>query len=287
MDLKNRLRRYSLVVLGTLVLSFATKLFVIPGNLLGTGGTGISLAMNHYFGIPVPVFAFIFNMTMLVLAWWLLGKKFAITTVFCSVFYPVLLAVLDEVLGEVHITDNMMLNAIYAGMGVGLAIGLVVHGGGCTGGTDPISLIMEKYFRVPVAVTVWIVDIIVLGMQAFYHPLEDLLYGVLLVMAITITLDKVLLMGKSKTEVKIISEFPDKIRDAIMEKVDRGVTMLHGEGGYLHHDTEVVMTVVATKELVKIERLAREVDPACFVIVNRVTEVWGKGFTAEKKRIAK
>lgn len=287
MDLKNRLRRYSLVVLGTLVLSFATKLFVIPGNLLGTGGTGISLAMNHYFGIPVPVFAFIFNMTMLVLAWWLLGKKFAITTVFCSVFYPVLLGVLDEVLGEVHITDNMMLNAIYAGMGVGLAIGLVVHGGGCTGGTDPISLIMEKYFRVPVAVTVWIVDIIVLGMQAFYHPLDDLLYSVLLVMAITITLDKVLLMGKSKTEVKIISEFPDKIRDAIMEKVDRGVTMLHGEGGYLHHDTEVVMTVVATKELVKIERLAREVDPACFVIVNRVTEVWGKGFTAEKKRIAK
>lgn len=285
MQKMNRIRRFLFVVFGTVVLATATKAFLLPANLMGTGGTGIALTMDHYFGIPVPVFSFCFNMVTLALGWWLLGRQFALTTVICSVFYPVLLGVLDEVLGDFRVTDNTLLNAIFAGVGIGLAIGLVVRGGGCTGGMDPISLILEKYFRIPVSATVWVADLIVLLMQSAFHPLEDLLYGIILIMGITVTLDKVLLMGTSKTEVKIISEHPSEIRDAIMTKLDRGVTLLHGQSGYLHHNTEVVLTVIATKELVKIERVAREVDPACFVIVNRVSEVWGRGFTTEKKKL--
>ena len=110
-----------------------------------------------------------------------------------------------------------------------------------------------------------------------------LLCGILLLMAISVALNKVLLMGTSKTEVKIISSRAEKIRDAILSKVDRGVTMLHGEGGYLHIDTEVILSVVSNHEMIKIERLAREIDPDCFMIVNRVTEVWGRGFSRSKQ----
>ena len=69
----------------------------------------------------------------------------------------------------------------------------------------------------------------------------------------------------------------------MLRKLERGVTLLHGESGYLHRNTEVVLTVIASKELAKIERIVREVDPSCFIIVNRVSEVWGRGFTAAKK----
>jgi uncharacterized membrane-anchored protein YitT (DUF2179 family) len=89
-------------------------------------------------------------------------------------------------------------------------------------------------------------------------------------------------LGTSKTEVKIISEKALQIRDGILSQVDRGVTILHGEGGYGHGDTEVLLSIVSNHELVKIERLARDIDPACFMIVTRVSEVWGRGFSKDK-----
>ena len=118
--------------------------------------------------------------------------------------------------------------------------------------------------------------------QMFFHPLEDLLYGILLIIIISIVLNRVTLLGTSKTEVKIISKKALLIRDGILSQVDRGVTILHGEGGYHHSDTEVLLSIVANHELIKIERLARDIDPACFMIVTRVSEVWGRGFTTDK-----
>ena len=97
------------------------------------------------------------------------------------------------------------------------------------------------------------------------------------------TLNKVMLFGASKTEIKIISAEADKIRDAILSRVDRGVTLLHGEGGYLHHQTEVILSIVSNHELPKIEALARSIDPESFIIVSQVTEVWGRGFSAGKE----
>ena len=72
------------------------------------------------------------------------------------------------------------------------------------------------------------------------------------------------------------------IRDAILSQVDRGVTMLHGQGGYMRQETDVILSVVSNHEMPKIERLARDIDPDCFMIVSRVTEVWGRGFSHGK-----
>ena len=269
MGKRNRLGRCALVVLGTLVLAASTKLFLLPANLMGTGVTGIALIIEHYTGIPMTAASLMLNIATLILAWVVLGRNFALTTIFSSIFYPVSLEIMNQLMGDVQVTANPLLNTLFAGMGVGL----------------PVLLVLEKYFRLPVSTTMWVIDVCVILGQALYHPVEDVLFGVILVIAMTVTLDKTLLMGKSKTEVKIISDHPCEIRDAIMTRVDRGVTMLHAESGFLHHETNVVLTVISTKELVKIERVAREVDPNCFVIVNRVSEVWGSGFTTEKKRL--
>ena len=108
------------------------------------------------------------------------------------------------------------------------------------------------------------------------------MYGVLLLIVISTTLNKVMLFGTSKTEVKIVSDQAAAIRDQILTRVDRGVTLLHGEGGYRHKSTEVILSIVSNHELPKIERLARDIDPDCFMIVSQVTEVWGRGFSTSK-----
>lgn len=273
-----------LVLVGNIIYTFTIKLFVLPANLMSCGTTGIALVVNALTGIPVSGFIFMFNVAMLVLGWWILGRQFAMTTIFSSLFYPAMLELLNQTLGDIHITDNMLLNVIFAGLGLGLSLGMVIRGGASTGGMDIPPLILKKFFRIPVSASLWVFDLCIMLCQMTYHSLEDLLYGVLLIILISVALNKVMLLGTSKTEVKIISEKSAAIRDAILSRVDRGVTLLHGEGGYLHRETEVILSIVSNHELPKIESLARDIDPNCFLIISRVTEVWGRGFTYGKKQ---
>ena len=274
---------FATVVLGNVILTFAIKLFLLPSNLMSNGTTGLALVMQHFTGMSVSVFSLIFNVLMLLLGWWLLGKQFAVTTIFSSIFYPLFLELLNQTIGDYQITENIFLNLLFAGMGIALGLGLVIRSGASSGGMDIPPLILERYFRIPVSVSLWCFDFVILLAQLPFHEPEDLLYGILLILTISITLNKSIHMGATKTEVKIISDKASEIRDAVMLKVDRGVTLLHGESGYRHQNTEVILTVISSKELVRLERVAREVDPGCFVIVNRVNEVWGRGFTAAKK----
>ena len=271
-----------MVLVGNLLYALSVKLFVLPANLMSCGTTGIALVVRELTGLPVSRFVLGFNLVMLGLGWWVLGRQFAMTTILSSLLYPLLLELLNQTLGEVLVTQNMILNVVFAGLGLGLSLGIVLRAGASTGGMDIPPLILEKYLRIPVSASLWFLDFCILVSQVFFHQPEDLLYGVLLILVISMTLNKVMLFGTSKTEVKIISQKALQIRDAVLSRVDRGVTLLHGEGGYLRKSTEVILSIVSNYELPKIEALAREIDPDCFMIISRVTEVWGRGFSTGK-----
>ena len=279
----NRVLSLLLVLLGNVIYALSVKLFLLPANLISCGTTGIALVVNHMTGIPISGFIFVFNMTMLAVGWWLLGRKFAMTTVLSSLFYPVALEVLNRVLGDVRITEDILLNTLYAGLGLGLSLGIVIRAGASTGGMDIPPLVLKKLFHIPVSVSLWSFDFCIMLTQMMFHRAEDLLYGILLLFVISFALNKMLLLGTSKTEVKIVSQRAEEIREAILSRIDRGVTILHGEGGYLRRQTEIILSVVSNHELPKIEQMARVIDPDCFMIVTRVTEVWGRGFTYSKK----
>ena len=281
-----RLLSLLLVLVGNVIYVLAVKFFVLPSKLISCGTTGIGLVMNQMLGIPMTGFILVFNVVMLCVGWWAFGRQFAMSTIFSSLFYPVMLEVLNRTLGDVLITENQLLNVLFAGMGLGLSLGLVIRGGASTGGMDIPPLMLKKYFRIPVSASLGVFDFCIMMAQAAYHPLEDLLYGVLLLITISVTLNKIMLLGTSKTQVKIVSDKALEIRDGILSQVDRGCTLLHGEGGYLHNQTEVILSIISNHELPKIERLARDIDPACFMIVSRVTEVWGRGFTYGKQHFA-
>ena len=271
------------VIVGNCIYALTVKLFLLPANLISSGTTGIALTLDHLFGIPMTAFILVFNIVMLGVGWMILGRKFAMTTILSSLFYPIALEVLNRLLGDMAITDNLLLNTLFAGMGLGLALGIVLRAGASTGGMDIPPLVLQKFFRIPVAVSLWVFDFMIMLTQMLFHTPEDLLYGILLLIATSVTLNQIMLMGTSKTEVKIISDKAQEIRSGILSKVDRGCTLLHGEGGYLHNQTEVILSIISNYELPKIERLARSIDPDCFMIVSRVTEVWGRGFTLGKQ----
>ena len=279
---RSKITSLLLVLLGNIIYAFAIKLFLLPAELISCGTTGIGLVVEHFLHIPLSSFIFMFNMVMLAVGWLILGRKFAMTTLLSSLLYPIFLEILNQTLGDIYITDNLMLNAIFAGIGLGGSLGIVIRAGASTGGMDIPPLVLKKFFGIPVPMTLWIFDFTIMSAQMMFHEAEDLLYGVLLLITISITLNKVLTLGTRKTQVMIISNQHQAVRQAILSRVDRGVTILHGEGGYGGDQKEVILTIVSNSELPKIQRVAREIDPSCFMVVNEVNEVWGRGFSLSR-----
>lgn len=275
-----------MVIAGNILYTFSIKLFLLPANLMSCGTTGIALVVNYFLNIPMTGFIFAFNLAMLIIGWMILGRQFAMTTTLSSIMYPALLEILNRTLGDVVVTENMLLNVLFAGMGLGVSLGIIMRAGAASGGMDIPPLVLKKYFHIPVSASLWTFDFCILLAQMSFHPLEDLLHGILLIIVISIALNKVMLLGTSRTEVKIISGKTSQIRDAILSQVDRGVTMLHGAGGYSRVETEIILSIVSNYELPKIEQLARSIDPECFMIISHVSEVWGRGFSYGKKEKA-
>ena len=210
------LRTLPVVILGNVLYALTVKLFLLPANLMSSGTTGIALIVNHMTGLAIPTFVLMFNIFMLLVGLVLLGKKFAVNTVVSSLVYPVALRILDGVMDGVYVTDNPMLNVLFAGMGIGLSLGIVIKAGASTGGMDIPPLVLNKFFKIPVSGSLYVFDFIILTGQMLYHPPEDLLYGIILLMTTSIVLDKVVMMGTTKTEVKIISAKADEIREKII-----------------------------------------------------------------------
>lgn len=280
---KNNARPIALVIVGNIIYALTVKLFLLPANLISSGTTGLALIANELFGFSMPVFIFVFNLLMLLVGLVILGKRFVATTILSSALYPLFLGILNRIMGEVTITDNTLLNVIFSGLGLGIALGTVLRQGASTGGMDIPPLILKRYFKIPIAVSLYVFDFCIMLGQMFYHKPEDLLYGIILLILTSLTLNKVLVVGTTKSEVKIVSLKSDEIRREILSEIDRGVTMMYGKGGYIGKETEIILSVVSNREINKIEKIVRRIDPESFMIITNVVEVWGRGFSKEKK----
>lgn len=270
------------ILLGNALYSLAVALFLEPAGLITGGATGIALAFGRLTGLSVSGFLLVFNLAMLVWGWVVLGRAFALNTLASSILSPLFLELWERLLAGRILTDDIFLCTVFAGLGIGVALGLVIRAGASTGGMDIPPLVLQKWFRLPVSMTMMAFDIAILLVQALFNPPDQVLYGIVMVILHTIVMDKMLLLGDSRTQVKVISPQSDAIRTAILEQLDRGVTVLHGEGGYTRESCEVLLSVVSNRELPKLEKLVHSIDPECFLIVSRVTEVSGRGFSLEK-----
>ena len=276
------LRTILALVAGNALYSLTVVLFLIPSGLITGGATGIALAANRLIGLPVSGVLLLVNVVMLVAGWILLGRRFALSTLASTFLSPLTLAIWEELFQDYVLTDDLILCTIFAGLGIGVSLGIVIRTGGSTGGMDIPPLVLQKYFRIPVAVSMTVFDLAILLAQAVSSPKEQVLYGIVLVFVYSTVLDKVIMLGEHRTEVKIISTHTDEIRSVILSELDRGVTLLDAEGGYLRQPGQLLLTVISNRQLPRLEKLVHAIDPACFMVVSEVTEVRGRGFSLDK-----
>lgn len=271
------------ILLGNTIYALGVLLFIVPNGLITGGSTGLAIAANHVFGIPITLFVSIFNIGMFILGYIVLGKVFALTTLISTFYYPIILAILEQTIGYTLMTNDPLLSALFGGVMIGSAIGIVIKCNASTGGMDIPPLVLNKKMGIPVSASMYVFDFLILLLQVFYTDKEMVLYGIVLVATYTIVLDKVLVIGKAQTEVMIVSKEFEKINEAIIYELDRGSTMLKSISGYMKNEYPVVMTVVSNRELPILNDLVLGIDEHAFMIVSKVNEVKGRGFTFKKE----
>lgn len=266
------------VLFGNTLDAFAVSAFILPNGLALSGGTGLAVAANHWFNVPISLFVLIFNIIMFVIGAAVLGKKFAITTAISTFYYPFILDVFQRIIGDRIITDDVFLNIFFGGLLIGISLGIVIRAGASTGGTDIPPLVLNKVFGISVPLGMYTIGCIILAVQLSFREVDVVLYGFVMIMFYTLVLDKIMVLGKQRIQLQIISSKSDEIKAAIINKVFRGVTVLYGETGYMGEQCRMILSVVSNRQLVKTQRLIKSIDPDSFVIINSVKEVAGKGF---------
>ena len=273
------------IAVGNLLYAAGVVFFILPSGLITGGTTGIALIASHYGNIPVSTFIGIFNVVMFAVGLLVLGRTFALSTLISTLAYPVMLGLLERAAGDYVITEDKLLCALFGGLCIGASLALIIRFGASTGGMDIPPLILNKKLSIPVSVSMYAFDFIILAGQMFFSERQTSLYGLLLVMVYTITLDKLLTVGAGRTKLEIISREPEKLRVAILEKMDRGVTMLHARTGYLGIETDILYCVISPRELHKMESIIRNEDPEAFIVLSKASSVYGRGFSREKSYI--
>lgn len=272
------------ILLGNALFAFAVAAFVIPNGILMGGITGVGIVLNKLFGFDTALFVLIVNAVLMFIGLFILGKKFFFSTVASSLLYPLFLELFQKVKGiSSGFTDNNLLAAIFAGVLLGAAIGLLMRQGSSSGGTDIIGLIINKYTHVGVAVIVWAADITVIGFQALTSSSESLLLGIITIVIESYVLDKVMVFGKAQLQVFVISKKYEEIRTAVLNDLNIGATMTSIETGLMGEKQMGVMCIIHKRQLYSLTQLINSIDGEAFVTVTKIKEVRGQGFSTERK----
>lgn len=272
------------VLVGNIILAFAVAAFIVPTGIVMGGATGIALTITHYVPMSLSVVLLGVNVILFLSGAFILGKKFAVTTIVSTFLYPLCLSVVQKIPGITMLTDNQLLSAIYAGVLMGIGVGIIVRVGASTGGTDIIALILNKVAHIPLAPLVYVVDFIVLSSQILFSNSEQVMYGILNLVLTTVLLNKVMLLGTSQIQLFIISEKYEEIREDLLSKLDLGTTMIYIENGYRHEKQKGVMCIIPNRKLYSTKEMIHSIDPYAFITITQINEVRGQGFTFERIR---
>ena len=280
------------MLLGNFAVAAAVIIFIAPQGIILGGSTGIALALTHYISFPLSATVFIINMLFFVTGFVCLGKKFALTTIANSILYPLAMSLLEQLpIAGKPVTDNIMLAAVFGGVLMGGGIGLLLRAGGSSGGTDIPALILNKYFHLNVSALLYVIDGLVLCSQAFFSSIEQILYGIFVLALFTMTMNRIMLMGKSQIQLFIISNESETIRhisdesETIRQQIlaeDAGATMFYVEKAYTGRQGKCIMCVIPRRKLYPITQLISATDPDAFFTISEVNEVRGAGFSFAK-----
>lgn len=263
------------MLFGALLIAVGFNLFLLPAQIAAGGVTGISVIVHAWFAVPPAYVQWGLNIPLFLAGLFLLGPRFGMRTAVGSAALPLLVLLTDHMK---PLTGNPMLAAVFGGLGVGLGLGIVFRSGGSTGGLDAAAQIVHRYLGVRLGHAIAALDGLVIAAAAILLSAESALYALVGLFVTSRTIDAVQTGFHTSKAAFIISREPDRLSEAILREMDRGLTRLQGTGGYTGQPRPVLLTVVGQNEIARLKALVRRTDANAFVIISNAGEVLGEGF---------
>lgn len=268
------------VLAGTTILALSLVLFLVPNKIAPGGVSGLATIVFHVTNLSIGVIMLIINIPLFFIGIKRLGFIFGLRTVVATIYLSFAVDILQRYLEP--ITHDPLLAALYGGIIMGIGLGIAMNNGGTTGGTDLAAVLIHRSFKLSVGTTLLILDAIVISIAGFFFNLELAMYSALALFVSTKILDLMQEGWHYARAAYIISDKPNEIAEAIMAKLERGVTSFYGKGMYSGEDKNILYVICSRAEIARLKDLVRSIDQEAFMVIGEATEVLGEGFRRYK-----
>lgn len=286
MSLWNAVKSWSLIIAGTAVYAFGLQYFILPNMLMEGGVTGVAVLLDYAADLPVYLTSLLINLPLFFLGWRQLGKSSMMYTFAGTVLLSLFLWIAERLVEDGLLTpfrsqQDFILVVLYAGVTLGVGLGLVFRGGGTTGGVDIIARILHRLRGWSMGQVILSLDVLILGMSLFFIPKEKVLYTLVSVFIASKVIDFIQEGAYAAKAFTILCTEPEKLAADITRELDRGVTLMPAIGGYSKEPRTIVYCVVSRFEIRKLKSLVRLHDKRAFIVIGDVHDVLGEGFREE------
>jgi uncharacterized membrane-anchored protein YitT (DUF2179 family) len=260
------------LLIGAFLGALGVNGILVPHQFLSGGVAGLALEVVQLY----PAFALfgvylVLNIPLFIVGWLVVGRRFFVYSIIGTLALTAWLAVVKVTL-PIH---DPLLSALLAGMLIGAGAGLALRSQGSPGGVGILSIVIFKRFGIPLGTTFLCWDALVLTAAVFIFSLESALYAAVTIFVASKMIDLVVTGISQRKAVTIVSVHAKEVARAVIEDIDRGATLIKGEGAFSGHPIEIVYTVVLFRELARLKRLVRVIDPEAFLVVSDTREVIG------------
>ena len=275
---------YAIITLGLFINALGWTAFLIPAEITGGGVTGVATLIFYATKFPVGVSYLIINAILILASIKVLGKGFGIKTIFATVTLTLFLSVLQGIIKEPIVSENFM-STVIGGILAGAGVGIVFSQGGSTGGTDIIAMMINKYRNISPGKVILYADVLIISSSfLIFQSLEKIVYGYVTMAVAAYVIDMVLTGAKRTVQMFIFSKEYEKIAKLVATEMNRGITLLDGQGWYSKKQSKVLLVLVKKQESYNLLRIIKEIDPDAFISVNNVMGVYGLGFDQIKAK---
>ena len=268
------------LILGALITAVGLELFLIPNNVIDGDVVGLSIMSQTITGMGLGVFLVLYNIPFVYMGYKQIGTSFALSTVFAIIMLSIWSGALH---GVPQVTTDPFLAAIFGGVVTGLGVGIVMRTGGCFDGTEIVAIIMDARTQFSVGEVVMFINLFILSSAGLLYGWDKAMYSLFAYFVIAKMIDVVLKGLDESYAVMIVTNEHEEMTAALNERLGRGVTLLHGAGGYTGEAKEVLYCVVTRLELDKLKEIVLDKDENAFVTINAVHDIVGGRF--KKKAI--
>jgi uncharacterized membrane-anchored protein YitT (DUF2179 family) len=261
-----------LITVGSVICAAAVNSILIPKSFLAGGFTGLAMLIHYIFPVaPVGIAYFGLNIPLFIFGWMFVGRRFFFYSIAGMLIYS--LAVLIP-FQELAIED-CLLNSLSAGIITGIGSGILLRSMGSAGGMDILGIIILKKYSVRLGTTSLVFNVILMFTAVSRIPLEMILYTLIYIYVSAFFVNLVVTGLSQRKAAMVISERWQELSREIMDRLDRGVTVIHGQGGYSGKQQKILYSVIPFQELARFKKIIREVDSNAFVVITDTMEVIG------------